>query len=87
MIRGKRNKAHHGSGHGSKPGSHAGSHMAKHHDGVKSDHGGRKPEKPPKGRLQKALWGRTHPPGGRDGKKATRDVSKAREKRLEGKPL
>lgn len=44
-MRGGRHKAHHGSGHGSKPGSHAGSHKARHHDGVKSSHGGRKPKK------------------------------------------
>ena len=86
-TRGKRNKAHEHSGHGSKPGSHAGSQMGKHHDGVKSDHGGRKPEKPPKGRLQKALWGKHNPPGGRDGKKPTRDTPNKREARLEGKPL
>ena len=40
-----RRKAHHGSGHGSKPGSHSGGPKSKHHDGVKSAHGGRKPKK------------------------------------------
>ena len=52
---------------------------AKHHDGVKSNHGGRKPSKPPKGRLKGALMGGQRP-GGKSG-------VKGREKRLEGKPL
>ena len=41
----KRHKAHEHTGHGSRPGSHSGGHKAKHHDGIKSAHGGRKTKK------------------------------------------